>query len=122
MNIENTEEDFFFYDDQELAVVYLEKPIANPTNWPPARICREIEFLRNQHDIALSPDGVYEKMKDKAKIERSLHPDWNNHMTAKEHPKYFEGLCFQTLASFPTRIPIKIIKEFCDHLLPFFRR
>ena len=96
MNIENTDADFFFKDDQDLVVVYLEKPIENATK--PARICREIEFLRNQHDIALSPDGVYDKMKEQARIERSLHPDWKNHMTAEDHPKYFEGLCFRTLA------------------------
>ena len=98
MNIENTDAEFFFYDDRELVVVYLEKPIKNSTNWPPARICREIESLRNQHDIVLSPDGVYEKMMEQARIERSLHPDWNNHMTAEDHPKYFEGLCFRTFS------------------------
>ena len=96
MNIENTDTEFFFHDDQELVVVYLEKPIANPTNWRPARICREIESLRNQHDIALSPNEVLKKVKEQARIERSLHPNWNNLMTAEDHPTYFEGLCFQT--------------------------
>ena len=123
MNVENTDAEFFFYDDQELAVVYLEKPIENPTNWPPARVCREIEYVRNQYDMALSPDapdGVYEKMMEQAKKERDLHPDWNNHMTAQDHPKYFEGLCFRTFsksATFPTGILIGILKDFFVHLL-----
>ena len=41
-------------------------------------------------------DEVHKKMMEQAKIERSLHPDWINHMTAQDHPKYFEGLCFRT--------------------------
>ena len=123
MNIENTDVEFFFYDDQELVIVYLEKPIENSTNWPPARICRQIESLRNQYDMALSPDAadeLYEKMTAKARMERYLHPDWNNHMTAEDHPKYFEGLCFQTLglsATLTTGILIGILKKFCGHLL-----
>ena len=66
MNVENTDAEFFFYDDRELVVVYLEKP----TNWPPARICQKIEFLRNQYDMAISSDGRFVKKQQFKKATR----------------------------------------------------
>ena len=79
-----------FYDETDIPVIYLEKPDAR---YGSATFGLEVKRLRNQHDIDVAklPEEVFAKALEEAKLEESSHPDGIMHMTAMEHPGWFQG-------------------------------
>jgi len=100
-NIGETEED--------LTVIYVEKQSAR---WSSSKFRIEVERLRNLHDIdvAEEPEEVFRRTIQKAKRERSRHPNWSKHTTAEKHPEWFKALSY-TVSPYTTKDEILAKKE-----------
>ena len=90
-DIEDSDADLYEETDGDVPVIYVEMQNAS---WTAAKFSIEVEKLRNLHDINVDLEGadrVFERIKEKARKEKLIHPNWSEHTTAEHHPEWFKG-------------------------------